>query len=72
MGKVIRASLLVLCLACSAQAGWIQNDVTGNPPSPPPNAVTEEQTVDGWIQNGEPESLTDTVLSVIESVLALL
>jgi hypothetical protein len=70
MGKTIRASVLVLVLASSAQAGWIQNDVTGTPP--PQNNVTAEQTASGWIQNGEPESLTQTVLSVIESVLALL
>lgn len=62
MGKAVRASVVVLCLTCSAQAGWIQNDV--KQPTPPP---TEEATADGDIQNG----LTETLLSVLGSVLAL-
>ena len=68
MGKTIRTSALVLLLACSAQAGYIQN---GSPASHPPNAVTVEQTADGYMQNDEPDSLTESVLSVLESVLSL-
>ena len=39
MGKAIRASVLVLLLACSAQAGWIQN---GSPTPPPPSPQTSD------------------------------
>ena len=67
MGKAIRASVLVLLLACSAQAGWIHTPVTG-PPPPAPAVVEQEPTADGDIQNG----LTVTMLSVLETVLALL
>jgi len=70
MGKTVRASALVLLLACSTYAGEIQNGVTGTPP-PPTNAVQEQQTADGDIQNGAPDSFTETVLSVIERVLVL-
>ena len=69
MGKAVRASVLVLIFACSAQAGWIQNDVTGTQPS---GTVQAEPAANGWIHNGEPESLTETVLSVLESMLSLL
>jgi hypothetical protein len=70
MGKTVRASVLVLFLACSAHAGDIQNGITGTPP-PPQNATQEQQTVDGDIQNGVADSLSETVLSVIERVLVL-
>jgi hypothetical protein len=69
MGKAVRASVLILLLACSARAGYIPY---GSPEPPPPGAATAGQTADGWIQNGEPESFTETVLSVLESVLSLL
>jgi hypothetical protein len=69
MVKTLRASVLVLLLACSAQAGHIQNDRSGTPPTPPPPAEQEEPTTD---DTGEPDSFTETVLTVLESVLALL
>lgn len=50
MRKAIQASALVLLLACSAQAGWIQN---GSPePSPTPTPVPNNMTV--WAENGSP------------------
>ena len=70
MAKAIRASVLVLLLACSAQAGHIHNDVTGTPP-PPPSITQEEQAAEGEMQNGAEGSLTETVLTVLESVLTL-
>jgi len=66
MGKAIRASVLVLFLACSAQAGHIHNDAKLPTPAP-----TQEAAADGYIQNEQPDSLMETVLSVIGSVLAL-
>ena len=70
MSKAIRASVLVLLLTSSAQAGWMGNDVKQSEP-PPPSVTQEEPTADGIMPNGEPDSLTETVLAVIESVLAL-
>lgn len=46
MGKAIRASALILLLACSAQAGWMGND---SPAPPPPQQA-------GWMGNDSPES----------------
>jgi hypothetical protein len=69
MVKALRASVLVLFLACSAQAGYMQNDRSGTPPTPPPPAEQEEPTTD---DTGEPDSFTETVLSVLQTVLALL
>lgn len=45
MGKAIRASLLVLLFACSAQAGYMPNESPAPPPSQP-----------GIIQNESPTS----------------
>ena len=69
MGKAVRASALILFLACSTYAGEIQNGVTSTPP--PQNTAQEQQAVDGDIQNGVADSLSETVLSVIERVLVL-
>lgn len=65
MRKAIGASVFVLLLACSAQAGWIHNPVAGTPP--PPTIAEQESKADGWM----PNDLTETVLSVLEGVLAL-
>jgi hypothetical protein len=67
MGKTIRASVLMLLLACSARAGYMQNDVK----QPPPDA-TQAATADSQIQNDASASLAETVLSVLESLLSLL
>jgi hypothetical protein len=64
MAKSLRASVLVLLLICSAQAGEIQNDRTAPPPPPPAEEETGKPTA--------PDSFTETVLSVLQSVLALL
>ncbi len=59
MLKPIRVSALILLLACSAQAGYMQ---TGSPQPPPPsqpaNSVQEpigtsqETSANGYMQNG--------------------
>jgi len=70
MSKAIRASALVLLLACSAYAGDIQN---GSPqPSPQPANVVQEPTANGDIQNGIADAITDAALTVLNNVLALL
>jgi hypothetical protein len=64
MAKSLRASVLVLLLACAAYAGDIQNDRTAPPPPPPAEEETGEPTA--------PDSFTETILTVLQSVLALL
>jgi hypothetical protein len=49
MSKAIRASALVLLLACSAQAGWMPND-TPAPPPPQPASVAQS----GYMPNDSP------------------
>jgi hypothetical protein len=78
MGKAIRASVVVLLLACSAYAGDIQNGVTGTPP-PPTASATQQQAggvvpndAQGDMQNDVTDSLAETVLNVLTSVLAIL
>lgn len=68
MRKAISVAAVMLALTCSARAGYIPY---GSPESPPPNTAQEEQSADGYMPNGEPESLTETVLSLLEGVLAL-
>lgn len=70
MGKSLRASVLVLVLAFSAQAGHIHNDVAGTPP-PPPTITQEAPTAAGQTPSGEAGSLMETVLGVLESLRAL-
>ncbi|HEX8338051.1 MAG TPA: hypothetical protein VF621_15045 [Pyrinomonadaceae bacterium] len=72
MGKAIRASALILLLACSAQAGWMGN---GSPVPPPPSdpsvaqegymsndsltpSTVEDTTANGWMGNDAAASLT--------------
>lgn len=78
MGKAIRASALVLLLACTAQAGWMMNDRTPPPPPPPATAQPGQTTgddvptnTDGDIQNGAADGLTQTVLDLLAGVLTL-
>jgi hypothetical protein len=60
MGKAIRASVLVLLLACSAQAGWIQNE------SPTSQANTAQETAaEGGTQNDVTDDLTQTALVLL-------
>lgn len=72
MIKVIRASALVLLLACSTQAGIMQNEAPAPPPpSQPatavqePAATTGEPTANGYIQDDTADSLTQIALDVL-------
>ena len=64
MGKAIRASALILLLACSAQAGYIPNESPAPPPPQPANAV-QEPTTDGDIQNDAADTLTQIALDLL-------
>jgi hypothetical protein len=73
MRKAINASALILALACTTHAGDMQNGVAGTTPTPTPQSVTQEaQTPVGDTPDGDPDYLTEAVLTVVESVLALL
>jgi hypothetical protein len=69
MCKAICASVLVVLLSCSTYAGEMQNDVKR--PLPPSTTAAQETTAGGIMQNEEPDGLTETVLSLLGSVLAL-
>ncbi len=64
MGRAIRAFALILCLACSAQAGWMHCDVV---PPPPPDE--QQQTTDGETEDGTADGLTQTVLDLLADLL---
>jgi hypothetical protein len=71
MSKAIRASVLILLLSCSAQAGYIPNET----PVPPPSQSTvaaQETTTDGYIPNEAADSLTQLALDLLVFLPALL
>ena len=82
MGKAIRASALILLLACSARAGWMGNDSpTPPPPSQPASAVQEPtaggevtagETTTGEIPNDTPGTLTQIALDLLAVLPSLL
>ena len=64
MAKAALASVLILLLACSAQAGWGHNDVAARPPSSPQTSAAQEPT-GGEIPNDVPYSLTGIALDLL-------
>ncbi len=77
MSKVIRASVLVLLLTCSAQAGWIQNGSPAPPPQSQPATAAQGPTADGEMDtplttDGEiPNNATAVIVEVVLNLLAL-
>jgi hypothetical protein len=73
MVKFIRASVLVLLLACATQAGEMQHGSPQPPPPEPTPLVVEEETME---EDNVPSDLTDILteaaLSVLNNALALL
>lgn len=67
MAKALRASLLVLLLAGSAQAGWMQN----GSPVPPPQTNEVEQTAEGDTLDEAEGSLAGFALNLLLGVLTL-
>jgi hypothetical protein len=79
MGKAIRASVLILLLACSAQAGYMQNDKPAPPPPPPttsaaqePTEATQDQAAGGELPDGLSDSLMQTALDLLALLPTLL
>lgn len=72
MVKAIRASVLVLLLACSAQAGWIQNEKPAPPPQP---ATAIQEPTDGATVDGEiptPPGVSERLTQIALELLAVL
>jgi hypothetical protein len=77
MSKAIRASVLVLLLTCSAQAGWIQNESPAPPPSQPATTIQEPTTggemntpvsaptADGHMQNDAAAAFVQVMLNLL-------
>jgi hypothetical protein len=72
MGKAIRASALILLLACSAQAGYMQNEAPAPPPPPQPANVVQEPTTGGEIPNDVSDSMTGIALDLLAVLSSLL
>lgn len=70
MRKTLRVSLLIVILACSAHAGIMPNGEQ-EPPPPPQPTQSEQEPEGGDMPNGEPETATQTVLTLLGSVLSL-
>ena len=70
MRKTLGASVLMLVLCGPAFAGDILCPPGAAPP--PPNGMQAEETTGGEGETGVADGLTEAVLSVLESVLALL
>jgi hypothetical protein len=77
MRKTLRASVLVLALCAPAFAGDIPNPSSPQPPpqnmtaEEQPSVTTEAQATGGNTQDKAGDSLTETVLSLLEGMLAL-
>ena len=76
MLKIVRASVLILTLACAASAGEAPNTVTGLPTQPPPGITTQEPTDADALQEPTEEttaadSFGETLQNLLDSVLAL-
>lgn len=69
MRKILGTLVLVLALCAPAFAGDIPNPPAPQPP--PPSITTGAPTANGHIQNDDTDGLTETVLNLIESLLAL-
>ncbi len=73
MRRTLTVAALVLALSCPAFAGIMHTPVAT--PPPPPNTVQEEPVTVGESETEATEAtdgLTETLLSALESVLALL
>jgi hypothetical protein len=76
MIKFVRVTALLLLLACSAQAGDMQNGTPQPPPPSTPSTSTtnepEEPAAEGDVPNELADTLTEAAVSVLNNVLALL
>lgn len=73
MHRAFQTFALILALSAFTYGGDMQFGSTGTPPPPPPPspAMQEEQTMDGEISTGAAADFTESVVRLIESLLAL-
>jgi hypothetical protein len=72
MGKAIRASVLVLLLACSTSAGIMQNGSPAPEPPPPPSTQSvQEPTTEGQEATTEVEP-QNLLVGIALNLLALI
>lgn len=77
MAKAALASVLILLLACSAQAGWGHNDVAARPPSSPQTSAVQESTnaaqepTGGEVSNDLSDGLTEIALDLLAVLRSL-
>ncbi|MDQ3803164.1 MAG: hypothetical protein M3416_04845 [Acidobacteriota bacterium] len=70
MLKIVRASALVVVLACAARAGETPNHVTGTP-TQQPATMTMESAADDSAREMAADSYGEILLNLLEGVLAL-
>lgn len=72
MLKMVRASALLILLVCAVNAGESPNNVTESPAPPQPVMSAPEPVNDaGLLPDTTAESFGESLLSFIDSVLAL-
>jgi hypothetical protein len=72
MRKTICALMLALALSASTYAGDMQCGVTDTPPPPPSASEQSSVETDGSVMpNGEPDTTSQTALTIIGSLLTL-
>ncbi len=73
MRKLVRASLLILAVSCTAYAGEMPFPVA--PPQPAPTSTQEStqeiRVNDSQDQNGSESTVAEAILDLISTVLAL-
>jgi hypothetical protein len=69
MSKALRASALVLLLACSARAGWMPYGTPEPPPPPPPPSIVQEEQIE---TADNQDATLDGAVEVVSSLLASL
>jgi hypothetical protein len=78
MVKAALASMLIVLLTCSVQAGIIQNEAPAPAPPPPvrtaqePTDATVEPNANGDVQKEVPSDLTQVVLELLAVLPSLL
>jgi hypothetical protein len=78
MGKAIRASALIVLLACTAQAGWMGNNSPtqagwmGNDSPAQPTSTTQEPTTGGEMPNDATDTLPPVALDLLAALPSLL
>ena len=69
MRKTISVAALLLALTCPAYAGDMQNDKPQGNTVQEPTTEGDIHTGEGEMQNGATDSLTQTILELLASVL---